>query len=103
MAKVPQATVVITNPTHYAVALAYDKNMEAPQLVAKGKNLMAKRIIDRARKHRVPIVPNPPLARALYQHVDLDGQIPVTLYRAVAKVLAYVLQQRQPQVQDRQS
>jgi flagellar biosynthesis protein FlhB len=95
MAKVPQATVVITNPTHYAVALIYDKNLEAPQLVAKGKNLIAKKIMSLARKHRVPIVPNPPLARALYQQVDLDGQIPVSLYRAVAKVLAYVFQQRQ--------
>jgi flagellar biosynthetic protein FlhB len=95
MAKVPQATVVITNPTHYAVALLYDKNLEAPQLVAKGKDLIAKKIMTQARKHRIPIIPNPPLARALYQQVDLDGQIPVTLYRAVAKVLAYVFQQRQ--------
>jgi flagellar biosynthetic protein FlhB len=95
MSKVPQATVVITNPTHYAVALAYERSMEAPKLVAKGKNLIAKRIIAIARSHHISVVQNPPLARALYQQVDLDGTIPFTLYRAVAKVLAYLYQQRQ--------
>jgi flagellar biosynthetic protein FlhB len=95
MAKVPKATVVITNPTHYAVALQYHKGLEAPQVVAKGQNLIAQRIIKLARKHHVPVVPNPPLARALYQQVELEGQIPLTLYRAVAKVLAFVFQQRE--------
>jgi flagellar biosynthetic protein FlhB len=95
MAKVPKATVVITNPTHYAVALQYHKGLEAPQVVAKGQNLIAHRIVKLARKHHVPVVPNPPLARALYQQVELEGQIPLTLYRAVAKVLAFVFQQRE--------
>jgi flagellar biosynthesis protein FlhB len=95
MAKVPKADLVITNPTHYAVALAYNRDMEAPKLLAKGRNLIAKRIIKIARKHQIPITQNPPLARALYLQVDVDQQIPVSLYRAVAKVLAYVYQQRQ--------
>ncbi len=95
MAKVPKATVVITNPTHYAVALEYHKGLEAPKVLAKGQNLVAQRIIKVARKHRVPVVPNPPLARALYKHVELDGQIPITLYRAVAKVLAFIYQQQE--------
>jgi flagellar biosynthesis protein FlhB len=95
MSKVPKADLVITNPTHYAIALAYNKTMEAPRLVAKGRNLIAKRIIKIARKHQIPIVQNPPLARALYHQVDLDEHIPVSLYRAVAKVLAYVYQQQQ--------
>jgi flagellar biosynthesis protein FlhB len=94
MAKVPKATVVITNPTHYAVALLYEKQMEAPRVLAKGRNLLAHKIIGIARKHRVPVVHNPPLARALYKNVELDEQIPLNLYRAVAKVLAYVFQQR---------
>jgi flagellar biosynthesis protein FlhB len=92
--KVPKADLVITNPTHYAVALAYNKDMEAPKLLAKGRNLIARRIIKIARKHQIPITQNPPLARALYQQVDVDQQIPVSLYRAVAKVLAYVYQHR---------
>lgn len=95
MAQVPKADLVITNPTHFAVALAYNKTMVAPKLLAKGRDLIAQRIIKIARKHQIPIVPNPPLARALYHQVELDEQIPVTLYRAVAKVLAYVYQQRQ--------
>jgi flagellar biosynthetic protein FlhB len=95
MANVPKADLVITNPTHYAIALSYDKTMEAPKLLAKGRNLIAKRIIRIARKNQIPIVQNPPLARALYQQVDVDQQIPVSLYRAVAKILAYVYQQRQ--------
>jgi flagellar biosynthetic protein FlhB len=95
MAKVPKATVVITNPTHYAVALQYNKRMEAPIVLAKGQNLIAQRIIQTARKNGVPVVSNPPLARALYKQVQLDEQIPLTLYRAVAKVLAFVYQQRE--------
>ncbi len=95
MSQVPKADLVITNPTHFAVALAYDKTMAAPKLLAKGKDLIAQRILKIARKHQIPIVPNPPLARALYHQVELEEEIPVTLYRAVAKVLAYVYQQRQ--------
>ncbi len=94
LAKVPKADVVITNPTHYAVALLYKpKEMEAPKVVAKGIDHMALKIIKVARHHGVPIHYNPPLARTLYK-VPLDGTIPVNLYRAVAKVLAYIYQQR---------
>ncbi len=94
MAQVPKATVVITNPTHYAVALLYTPDMEAPKLLAKGMNLVAKNIIRIARENRVPVHQNPPLARALYKEVKLEETIPVTLYRAVAKVLAYIYQQK---------
>ncbi len=94
MAQVPKATVVITNPTHYAVALFYAPKMEAPKVLAKGKDLIALKIIEIARKHRVPVHQNPPLARALYQQVEVDATIPVALYRAVAKVLAYIYQQK---------
>lgn len=91
MAEVPKATAVIMNPTHYAVALRYDQQaMPAPKVVAKGKNYLALRIRDKALEHRVPVVENPPLARALYQQVEVGQEIPVSLYRAVAEVLAYV-------------
>ena len=94
MSKVPKATVVITNPTHYAVALQYEPHMEAPKVVAKGMNLIALNIIKIARKHRIPVVQNPPLARALYSEVELEETVPITLYKAVAKVLAFVFQQQ---------
>lgn len=94
MANVPKATVVITNPTHYAVALLYTTQMDAPKVVAKGVDFMARKIRNLARKHNVPVVSNPPLARALYSEVEVDGSIPVILYKAVAKVLAYIYQQR---------
>lgn len=94
LSKVPKATMVVTNPTHIAVALLYDQGMEAPRIVAKGVDFLAKKIIRIARKHGVPVTQNPPLARALYKQVKLDETIPVTLYRAVAKVLAYVYQQQ---------
>jgi flagellar biosynthesis protein FlhB len=94
MAAVPKASVVITNPTHYAVALLYEPKMEAPKILAKGVNLVALNIIKTARKHRIPVVQNPPLARALYSEVEVDETVPVTLYKAVAKVLAYIYQQR---------
>jgi len=94
LAKVPKATMVVTNPTHIAVALLYEQGMEAPRIVAKGVDFLAKKIITVARKHGVPVTQNPPLARALYKQVKLDETIPVTLYRAVAKVLAYVYQQQ---------
>ncbi len=96
LAEVPKAEVVVTNPTHYAVALAYKMGeMEAPKVVAKGIDHMAKKIIKIARFHGVTIVHNPPLARALYRQVPLGNTIPVELYKAVAKVLAYVYQQKQ--------
>ncbi|MCS6853596.1 MAG: flagellar biosynthesis protein FlhB [Elioraea sp.] len=90
MDAVPRATVVVTNPTHYAVALHYDRAKEAaPKVVAKGVDHMAARIRAIAEQHRVPIVSNPPLARALYT-VDLDREIPEEHYAAVAEVIAYV-------------
>ena len=94
MSAVPKASVVITNPTHYAVAVLYGPEIEAPQVVAKGMDFIAKKIIEIARKNGVPVVQNPPLARALYHQVKLEATIPVALYKAVAKVLAYVYQQK---------
>ncbi|MEW6314385.1 MAG: flagellar biosynthesis protein FlhB [Pseudomonadota bacterium] len=95
MAEVPKATVIITNPTHYAVALRYQEGtMRAPQVVAKGAYLLAERIIELGEENQVPVVRTPPLARALYAHADLGQEIPSTLYTAVAEVLAYVYQLR---------
>ncbi|MBP8646576.1 MAG: flagellar biosynthesis protein FlhB [Syntrophobacteraceae bacterium] len=96
MSAVPKASVVITNPTHYAVALLYESEMEAPRVVAKGLDHLARQIIKIARHHGVPVVQNPPLARALYQQVKLEATIPVNLYKAVARVLAYIYQRRKP-------
>lgn len=91
MAAVPKADVVITNPTEYAVALAYDADeMAAPQVVAKGKDYLARKIRDIARANDVPIVENPPVARALYKAVEVGQQIPLSLYQAVAEILAFV-------------
>lgn len=96
LSQIPKAEVVVTNPTHFAIALMYRPGeMNAPKVVAKGVDFMAKRIIRIARRHGVPVVYNPLLARALYRQVPLEGTIPVVLYKAVAKVLAYVYQQRQ--------
>lgn len=93
MTEVPKADVVVTNPTHYAVALKYDSDkMAAPQVVAKGMNLVAAAIRELAAEHNVPILEAPPLARALYRHADLGAQIPSALYTAVAEVMAYVYQ-----------
>lgn len=94
LSQVKHATMVITNPTHYAVAMSYSPEMEAPTVVAKGVDFLAQRIIKIARGQGIPVIQNPPLARALYKQVRLDETIPATLYRAVAKVLAYVFQQR---------
>ncbi|MCE5333021.1 MAG: flagellar biosynthesis protein FlhB [Desulfobacteraceae bacterium] len=93
--KIPKASVIITNPTHFAVALHYKPGMEAPTVVAKGVDFLAFKIIRLGRKHGVPIVQNPPLARALYKQVKLDETIPGDLYRAVAKILAFIYQQKQ--------
>lgn len=91
MNAVPRATVIVTNPTHYAVALEWDEiAMEAPVLVAKGADLMAKRIRELAREHGIPIMENPPLARTLYEKVPIDSPIPPNLYAAVAQVIAFV-------------
>jgi flagellar biosynthetic protein FlhB len=90
MAAVPEADVVITNPTHYAVALKYENGNAAPVVVAKGKDLIAKRIREIATEHGVPLVPNPPLARGLHGGVEVGQQIPEEFYAAVAQVLAFV-------------
>jgi len=91
MAAVPKASVVITNPTHYAVALQYELGAAgAPKVVAKGADLVAQRIREIAEEHDVPIVENPPLARALYAHVELDREIPPEHYKAVAEIISYV-------------
>jgi flagellar biosynthetic protein FlhB len=94
MAAVPTATVVVTNPTHYAVALRYDETMRAPRVVAKGMDKVAARIRDLATQAGVPLLEAPAVARALHRHADLDAEIPQTLYAAVAQVLAYVYQVR---------
>lgn len=95
MAEIPTADVVVTNPTHYAVALRYQEGaMRAPRVVAKGAHLLAARIRALAEEHQVPILEAPPLARALYRHAELGDEIPATLYTAVAEVLAYVYQLR---------
>ena len=92
---VPKADLVVMNPTHYAVALKYEEGrMAAPRVVAKGADLMALRIRDTAKDAKVPVLQAPVLARALYAHAELDGEIPLTLYSAVAQVLAYVYQLR---------
>jgi flagellar biosynthetic protein FlhB len=92
MAAVPEADVVITNPTHYSVALKYDaETMGAPKLIAKGVDSLAMRIRELAQTHDVPIVENPPLTRALYESVELDHEIPPEHYRAVAEVIGYVM------------
>jgi flagellar biosynthetic protein FlhB len=91
MAEVPKADVIITNPTHLAVALYYkSKEMEAPKLVAKGAGEIAERIKEIGRSHRIPIVENKPLAQILYKTVELGQTIPSTLYQMVADLLAYV-------------
>lgn len=92
MSAVPEANVIVTNPTHYAVALSYKTGMGAPKVVAKGVGAIALKIREIAAEHAVPVLEAPPLARALYKHADLDAEIPATLYNAVAEVLAYIYQ-----------
>lgn len=95
MSSIPTADVVVTNPTHYAVALKYaDGAMRAPVVVAKGADEVAAKIRELALEHTIPILEAPPLARALYQHTELEHEIPEALYTAVAEVLAYVFQLR---------
>lgn len=92
MAAVPKATVIVTNPTHYSIALRYEHgSMEAPILVAKGVDEVAFRIRELATKHDIPIVENPPLARALYASVEIDRPIPAEHYKAVAEIIGYVM------------
>jgi len=95
LSAVPAADLVVMNPTHFAVALKYDEaRMGAPRVVAKGKDLLALRIRDIARDAKVPVLQAPPLARALYTHVELDQEVPAALFAAVAQVLAWVYQLR---------
>jgi flagellar biosynthetic protein FlhB len=91
MAAVPTASVIITNPTHYSVALSYERGMPAPICVAKGADLIALKIREIAGKHDIPIVENVPLARALYANVEIDQEIPVEHYHAVAEIIGYVM------------
>lgn len=90
MAAVPEADVVVTNPTHFSVALKYDGKKAAPEVVAKGQDLLALRIREIAREHGIPVVPDPPLARSLHKSVEVGRQIPEELFAGVAQVLAYV-------------
>lgn len=93
MSEVPKADVVVTNPTHFAVALKYDaKTMQAPVVVAKGMNLIAQRIRDIAGENHVPLLEAPPLARALHRHAEIGDPVPAALYSAVAEVMAWVYQ-----------
>src|SRR5437870_12743461 len=94
MAAVPKAAVVITNPTHYAVALAYERGMNAPVCVAKGVDLIALKIREVAAKHGIPIVENPPLARTLHATVEIDAEVAPEHYKAVAEVIGYVMRLR---------
>ncbi|KQT44851.1 flagellar biosynthetic protein FlhB [Devosia sp. Leaf420] len=91
MQAVPDATVVVTNPTHYAVALKYEKGMGAPKCVAKGADAVALRIRTVAKESDVPIIENPPLARALYASVDVDQDIPAEHFKAVAEIIGFVM------------
>jgi flagellar biosynthetic protein FlhB len=91
MAAVPKASVIITNPTHYSIALSYDRGMAAPICVAKGVDNIAFKIREVAKAHDIPIVENVPLARALYATVEIDDEIPVEHYHAVAEIIGYVM------------
>jgi flagellar biosynthetic protein FlhB len=94
MAAVPKASVVITNPTHYAIALQYERGMSAPICVAKGVDLIARKIREVAEAHGIPIIENPPLARALHGTVEIDQEIPTEHYRAVAEIIGQLMRLR---------
>jgi flagellar biosynthetic protein FlhB len=95
MAAVPEATVIITNPTHFAVALKYERGDNAPLCVAKGMDAIALKMREVAKEHNVPVVENPPLARTLHATVQIDQEIPPEHYKAVAEVIGYVMRLRQ--------
>lgn len=99
MAAVPKATVVVTNPTHLAIAIEYNQGMSAPKVLAKGAHHTAQRIVEIARQHNIPVVQNIPLARAIFKHIEIDQEISPDLYLAMAEVLAYVyrMQGKTPQ------
>lgn len=94
MADVPKASLIITNPTHYAIALRYERGMNAPLCVAKGVDLIARKIREVAEANDIPIVENPPLARALHATVEIDQEIPQEHYRAVAEIIGYLMRLR---------
>jgi flagellar biosynthetic protein FlhB len=94
MAEVPKASVIITNPTHYAIALQYERGMNAPVCLAKGIDTIALKIREVAAEHRIPVVENPPLARALHATVEIDEEVPPEHYKAVAEVIGYVMRLR---------
>ena len=92
-----EADIVVTNPTHVAVALKYDQaEMQAPRLIAKGTELIAKKIIRIAKEHNGPVIENPPVARALFKMVDINQSIPPELYKAVAEILMFVYKMKNP-------
>ncbi len=96
MQEVPKASVVITNPTHFAVALRYvHKQDRAPVVVAKGQDYMAKKIIEIAEQNEIPAVRKPELARALYKSVEINEEIPAEFYKAVAEIIAYIVRRKQ--------
>jgi flagellar biosynthetic protein FlhB len=95
MSAVPKASVVITNPTHYAIALQYERGMNAPVCLAKGVDALALKIREVAKGHGIPVVENPPLARALHATVEIDQEIPAEHYKAVAEVIGYIMRLRQ--------
>ncbi len=98
MDAVPEADFIVTNPTHIACALKYKpEEMESPKLIAKGSELFAKKIIDIAREHSIPVIENPPVARAIYRMVDINASIPPELYKAVAEILIFVYNLRNTQ------
>ena len=96
MAQVPKADVVITNPTHFAVAISYvPEKMNAPVVIAKGADFLAEKIKEIARNHNVPIVENKAVAQVLYRMVDMEQAVPETLYKAIAEILVYVYSLKQ--------
>jgi flagellar biosynthetic protein FlhB len=94
MMQVPKASVIITNPTHYSIALQYDRDMNAPVCLAKGVDEVAMKIREVAKEHDIPIVESPPLARALWATVEIDEEIPEEHYKAVAEIIGYVMKLR---------
>ena len=97
MDAVPTADFVVTNPTHVACALKYvAEEMDSPMLIAKGTELIAKKIISIAKEHNVPVIENPPVARALFKMVDINQSIPPELYKAVAEILMFVYKMKNP-------
>ena len=102
MQEVPKADVIVTNPTHFAVALLYEAGMASPKVLAKGQDLVAQRIKEIARENDIMIVENKPLARALFDTVEIGGFVPEELYKAVAEVLAYVYKLKHKRVGNRQ-